>query len=265
MHNMTGTMTILLVGWPVGLPAIVAEPLRVDFEQGQEVSQYDRLDLKSVEAAVVPRGADAEGHCLRIHNATPATQCGVRLKGPVTLTKNLVLSFDHRAEIEPGFTGAYLGMIFYVDGQQAFWHSDTFSGEWRHAEVPLGSLPPWRGNAVQPGLVFSGIQLYGRVQEKTPVKEETKARMTVYLDNIQLAVSPRQSLLTERVRESTANPPLFHWPRPEPAATQRLQYSKEPGFSDGTTVTVDATKRIDVVAAAERALTSRICCRLWRR
>ncbi len=240
MQNITETLVVLLIEFFFGLAAMAAESLRIDFEQGQELGQYELLDLTSVAAAVVPSGAEAEGHCLRIHNATPATQCGVRLKGPLTLTKNLVLSFDHRAEIEPGFTGAYLGMIFYVDGKQAFWHSDAFSGEWRHAEVPLGSLPPWRGNAVQPGLVFSGIQLYGRVQEKTPVKEETKARMTVYLDNIQLAVSPRQSVLTQRVRESTANPPLFHWARPEAAATQRLQYSKEPGFSGGTTVTVDA-------------------------
>jgi hypothetical protein len=242
MQNTTATAVTLLLGWLVCRPAMAAEPLRIDFEQGQEPSQYERLDLKSVEAAVVPGGAGAKGHCLRIRNATPATSCGVRLKGPIALTKNLVLSFDCRAEIEPGFAGAYLGMSFYVEGQQWFWHSDAFSSQWRHVEVPLGSLRPWRGHTVQPGLVFSGIQLYGRVQEKakTPVKEETKARMTLHLDNIQLAVSPRQSVLTERVRESTANPPLFHWPRPDAAAAQRLQYSRNPGFSDDTTVTVDA-------------------------
>ncbi|MHC4403797.1 MAG: DUF4962 domain-containing protein [Planctomycetota bacterium] len=217
-----------------------AEPLRVDFEQGEDLSHYECLNWAALEAAVVPSGADARGHCLRIHNPTPATSCGVRLKGPLTLTKNLLLSFDYRAEIEPGFDGAYLGMIFYVEGKQWFWHSDAFSAQWRHAEVPLGSLRPWQGHTVRPGLVFSGIQLYGRVKDKTPVKGETKARMTVYLDNIQIDVSPRQSILTDRTRQSTANPPMFHWPRPDAACTQRLQYSMDPGFADGATVTTDA-------------------------
>jgi hypothetical protein len=132
-------------------------------------------------------------------------------------------------------------MIFYVEGKQWFWQTDAFSAEWRHAEVPLGGLPPWRGHTVRPGLVFSGIQLYGRVKEKTPVRGETKARMTVYLDNLQIAVSPRRSLLTERTRESTANPPMFQWPRPDIDSLQRLQYSKDPGFPEDATVTVDPT------------------------
>jgi hypothetical protein len=130
-------------------------------------------------------------------------------------------------------------MIFYVDGEQWFWHSDQFSAEWRHAEVPLGSLPPWQGHAVRPGLVFSGIQLYGRVKDKTPVKGETTARMTVYLDNIQIDVAQRESVLTDRVRQSTANPPMFHWPRPDAACTERLQYSLDPNFAGPTTVAVD--------------------------
>lgn len=238
MQNTVTTLMVQFLGCLIGLPAMAAEPLRIDFEQGKEISQYQRLDLASLEAAVVPGGTDAKGHCLRIHNTTPATQCGVRLKGPVTLTKNLVLSFDYRSEIEPGFTGAYLGMTFHVEGKQWFWHSSPFSDQWRHAEVPLGALPPWRGHTVRPGLVFSGIQLYGRVQDKTPVKGDTKARMTVYLDNIQLAVAQRQSVLTDRVRESAANPPMFHWPRPDVPATQRLQYSSDPSFPDSTAVAV---------------------------
>lgn len=216
-----------------------AEPLRVDFERGEDLSQYEHLDWGSLEAAVVPHGADGEGHCLKLHNSTPAGYCGVRIKGPLTLTKNLKLSFDYRTEIEAGFEGAYLGMIFYVDGEQWFWHSDDFSTEWRHTEVALGGLAPWQGHTVRPRLVFSGIQLYGRVKEKTPVKGETKARMTVYLDNLQIDASPRQSILTDKVRESTANPPMFHWPPPDAACTQRLQYSMDSGFADDTTMTVD--------------------------
>ncbi len=233
-------LMIWLAGWLAGLPVIAAERLHIDFEQGAELEQYKRLDLKSPEATVVPRGGNAKGHCLRIHNATPATSCGVGLKGPVTLVKNLMLSFDYRTEIEPGFEGAYLGMIFNVEGEQWFWHSDAFTSDWRHAEVSLASLPAWREHTVQPGLIFSGIRLYGRVKDQTPVKGETKARMTVYLDNIQIAVSERQSVLTDRVRQSTANPPMFHWPPPETDGLQRLQYSQDPGFANETTVTVDA-------------------------
>ena len=216
-----------------------AEPLRIDFEQGEDLAQYRSLNWRKTEAAVVPGGVDDVGHCLRLHNSVPSTACGVRLEGPLKLTKNLKLSFDYRVEIEPGFDGAYLGMIFYVEGKQWFWDSDEFSSTWRHAEIPLGGLSPWQGHVVEPGLVFSGIQLYGRVKDKTSVKGETKARMTVYLDNIQIDVSPRKSILTDQVRESTANPPMFQWPRAEPNCTQRVQYSRDPGFADDTTVTED--------------------------
>lgn len=242
MPNAKATVTLmtLLVCWLVGCPTSAAETLRIDFEQGAELAQYQQLDCGRLEAAVVPREPGTQEHCLRIHNPAAATQCGVRLKGPVKLVKNLTLSFDYRTEIEPEFEGAYLGMIFYVEGQQWFWHSDDFSGQWRHAEVPLGHLPPWHDHTVRPGLVFSGIQLYGRVKDRTPVKGETKARMTVYLDNIQIAVSQRQSSLTDRIRPSTANPPLFHWPPPDAVGPQRLQYSTDPGFANAATVTVDA-------------------------
>ena len=221
--NLRSLLAWLLVSGILALGADchvrAAEPLRIDFEQGQDLSTFERLDWGSLEAVVVPRGADGKGHCLRLHNSAPATTCGVRLEGPVTLTKNLKLSFDYRAEIEPDFEGAYLGMIFYVEGKQWFWHSDDFSAQWRHAEVPLGSLPPWQEHTVRPELVFSGIQLYGCVKDKTPIKGETKARMTVYLDNIRIDDSPRQSILTDQMRESTANPPMFFRSRVWPSQT----------------------------------------------
>ncbi|MBM4090142.1 MAG: DUF4962 domain-containing protein, partial [Planctomycetes bacterium] len=240
MAKATLLVMVAMAGWLPGASAIAAEWPRIDFEQGFELDRNGQLDCGSLEVGVVTREAGASGHCLRIRNATPATACGVRLKGPVALVKNLTLSFDYRAEIEPGFEGAYLGMIFYVDGTQWFWHSDEFSGEWRHAEVNLGSLRPWQGHTVRPGLVFSGIQLYGRVKDQTAVTgEEAKARMTVYLDNIQIAVAERRSVLTDQTRDSTANPPMFHWPPPDPRCVQRLQYSRDPAFPDASTVTVE--------------------------
>ncbi|NLS94931.1 MAG: DUF4962 domain-containing protein [Planctomycetaceae bacterium] len=238
--NLAASLLVSIILTPGAIPrAPAAELPRIDFEQGDDLSKYERLDWGRLEADVVPGGLDGKGHCLRLHNSTPATTCGVRLKGPVTLTKNLLLSFDYRTEIELGFEGAYLGMIFYVDGEQWFWHSDEFSAEWRHAEVSLGALPPWQEHTVRSGLVFSGIQVYGRVKDKTTTKGETNARMTVYLDNIQIDVAQRKSVLTDRERDSTANPPMFQWPRPDGARPQRLQYSLDPGFADGTTVTVD--------------------------
>lgn len=204
MQSTIAPLTIALAGWLAGAPAVATELLRIDFEQGDDLSRYERLDWGTLEAAVAPREAPGQGHCLCIHNSTSATSCGVRLEGPVTLTKNLLLSFDYRMEIEPGFEGAYLGMIFYVEGKQWFWHSDVFSAEWRHAEVSLGSLPPWQGHNVRSGLVFSGIQLYGRVKDKTPVKGETKARMTIYLGNIH-AIFFHKTFDNERLQRSLAD------------------------------------------------------------
>ena len=181
-----------------------------------------------------------------------ATFCGTRLKGPLELTKNLKLSFDYRTEIEQGFEGAYLGMIFYVEGEQWFWDSAEFSSEWQHAEVSLGGLAPWQGHCVQPGLVFSGIQLYGRVKENKSSQGKPKACMTVYLDNIRIDSSPRQSILTDEIRQSTADPPMFQWDRPEVACVQRLQYSQDPHFDDDTTVTVDVMWNFHTPAAPLR-------------
>lgn len=47
--------------------------------------------------------------------------------------------------------------------------------------------------------------------------------MTTYPDNIRVGASSPQPVLTDRVRESTANPPLFHWPMLDTASQQRLQ------------------------------------------
>ena len=65
-----------------------AELLRLEFEQGGDLSHYERLDWGAIEAAVVPGGIDGNGHCLRLHNPAPAGACGVRLEGPLRLTKN---------------------------------------------------------------------------------------------------------------------------------------------------------------------------------
>ncbi|MHB8897927.1 MAG: DUF4962 domain-containing protein [Thermoguttaceae bacterium] len=227
-------------GWSGNALATAAELPLVDFEQGPELAHYgQRLAWRSLDASVVPAGADREGHCLRLRNTEPSTSCALDIRGPLALARNLTLSFDYRVEIEPGHEGAYLGMSFFVDGRQWFWQSDEFSDQWRRVEVHLGSLPAWQDHAVRPGLVFSSIQLYGRVKDKTPVRGETLARMTVYFDNIVIDVSAPRSVLVDGVRPSTANPPLFQWRRSAPCL-QRLQYSMDPAFEDSSTVSVDA-------------------------
>ncbi len=207
-----------------------AEILRSDFEQGAELAKYAGLSIRGAQAAIVAGGPAGKGHCLRLRNAKPSPYCSLHLIGPIRVQKNLVLSFWHRAEIEEGFEGAYLGMIFYVDGKQWFWQADAFSHEWRLAQVEIPKLRSSSGHKMRAGLVLSGIQLYGRVKEKTKVKGETKARMTVWFDDIRLYTGHRQRTLAERTRVSTANPPLFHWTKLDGEGDQKLQYSLDSQF-----------------------------------
>ena len=221
-------------------PAPAAERLRIDFEDGKGPGECQRLDLRKMDAVIVPPGADGRGHCLRLHNADPAPSCSLTLKGPIPMEKNLVLSLDHREEIEPGFEGAYLGIGFYVDGKQWFWSSDEFSGSWRHADIPLATLRSSSGHTLRLGTVFSGIQIYGRVKEKTKVKTATKARLTVWLDNLRLHTDSVPPRLGQSVRESYANPPLFVWPSAA-GARHRLQYSMDKSFPQDASQVVDVS------------------------
>ena len=51
--NATVTLMTLLVCWLVGCPTSAAETLRIDFEQGAELAQYQQLDCGALEAAAV--------------------------------------------------------------------------------------------------------------------------------------------------------------------------------------------------------------------
>jgi hypothetical protein len=154
--------------------------------------------------------------------------------------KNLILSFHHRAEIDEGYEGAYLGMTFYVGGKQWFWTSDKFSTRWRHAQVQIGRLRSSTGHVMRLGLVLSGVQLYGRVKEKTKVRGETRARMTVWFDNVRLYTGHPKRSLAERTRDSASNPPMFHWPKLEDEGEQKLQYSMDQHFPGDASITVHA-------------------------
>lgn len=226
----------------LAVPAgVTAAALRyvADFEGSPDLKAYEGLVAHGAEGSIVPGGPAGSGHCLQLRTTAPATSSACDISRPITVEKNLVLSFAHREEIEEGHEGAYLGMSFFVGDEQWFWASDDFSAAWRHVELPIADLTSSSGKKVTPGLVISRIHLYGRVKEKTAIKGQTKAQMTVWLDDIRLRVTPREGRLTDHVRTSYANPPMFDWPRPRSSARVRLQYSPDPSFPPKGTVTLE--------------------------
>lgn len=223
----------------LSMNGLAADRFMADFEAADGIKAHDGLYTSRVEASIIAGGPAGAGHCLQLRTKEPSTSCPCDIRRPIAVEKNLVLAFDHREEIEAGQEGAYLGMSFFVGDDQWFWASDEFTGKWRHVELPIGTLTSSSGKKVTPGLLISRIQLYGRVKEKTETKGQTRARMTVWLDNIRIHVAPRQGRLTDKIRTSFANPPMFNWARPRSAAHQKLQYSTDPAFPATGTTTVE--------------------------
>lgn len=195
-----------------------------DFEGSGDPASYAGLNVRDVQASIVDADAGRSGRCLQLQTAEPAGFCSLNLIQPVEVEKNLLLSFDHREEIEAGFEGAYLGIGFSVGKEECLWTSDEFSSSWRHCEVALGKLKPRPGQELKPGMSITRIQIYGRVKEKTAAKGQTKARMSVWIDNLTVKVAEPPSRVTDRTRLSWSNPPLFNWDAAGGSGTQRLQY-----------------------------------------
>ena len=215
---------------------------RFDFEDGV-LPGTDAFGYgKDLAPAVVPR-AGGDGKCLELAATKPVVFAALDLKQPTTIEKNLILAFDHREELPEGFAGAYLGMTFFADGKQIFWHSDVFSSEWRHVELPLATLKPDFGVEMKDGLVIDRIQLYARSKDRK-ARSDNPALLKVWFDNLRLYVGdPSQSALAGKPYTCHNNPPLFDWRGPtEPG--QRLQYSPDPAFhKDRTTVVTLASSR----------------------
>ncbi|MDD4872871.1 MAG: DUF4962 domain-containing protein, partial [Kiritimatiellae bacterium] len=205
-----------------------------DFEDGTNLNQYPILSFKDVEAAIVAAGTGGTGHALRFQNLKPGRYAQVTIKRPFPLEKNLVLSFDHREEIGAGQQAAYLGVLFF-DGSGKQWFNDhSFGLEWKHTEIVLGEMRSSNGGVLSLGKVLERVNLYGRA------KGDTKAVMTVWLDNVTLAVKTRESRLSDEARISTSNPPLFNWSR-HPKTTQ-LQYSTDPAFPEAKSTTISLSQ-----------------------
>ncbi|MEA3401712.1 MAG: DUF4962 domain-containing protein [Armatimonadota bacterium] len=201
-----------------------------DFEQSEDFADYEGLSTGNATPAIVTPGADGQGHCVRLTSLRRGKYCTLTLAGPMPVVKNLVLSFDYRTEIEEGVQGQYLGILFfYEDGKQFGRFDHHFSPEWRHAEVPIGSLRSPNEGVLEIGREFARLNLYGRAPEDGGL-------MTVWLDNIRLGVKPMLNVIRDRVETSYANPPMFAWG--ESLVRSRLQYSRSPEFPEHRTVTV---------------------------
>ncbi len=206
----------------------------LDFENGTDLRQHPELSFQDVEAAIVEPGAGGSGHALRLHNLKPGRYAQVTIKRPFPVQKNIVLSFDHREEVEAGGQAAYLGVLFNDSTGKQWFGEDKFGPAWKHTEIALAEMHSPNGGVLASGKMLDRVSLYGRS------KGDTKAVMTVWLDNITLRAQSRESHLSDEVRTSTSNPPFFNWPRAQ--GQSKLQYSTDPVFPDAKTTTVSVAE-----------------------
>lgn len=213
--------------------------ISIDFEDGRGPGAHPALRCADGIAPAIVPGRGDQGRALCISTVTPSGYCGVDLMQAFGVSRNLILEFDHREEIEAGFEGAYLGIAFHGDdGKQVLWASDTFSKEWRHARIVVPALPATFGVPMRPGLPISRVQLYGRVKDTTPVKGATRCRLQVWFDNLRIH-APADIDLLELAKPYVChnNPPVLDWAGPS-APGRRLQYSRSETFAAADTGTI---------------------------
>ncbi|HCA46923.1 MAG TPA: hypothetical protein DEP45_06025, partial [Armatimonadetes bacterium] len=166
-----------------GVAASAQSTFFYGFEQSGEFAQYEGLQSPDATAEIVAPGADGDGHCVRLTSRDRTRYCTLSIAGPMPVVKNLVLSFDYRAEIEEGVTANYLGILFFYEDNSQFGRFDQpFTDEWRHVEVPIAGLTSPNDGVLAVGREFARLNLYGRAPDEG-------ALMTVWLDNIRLEVA----------------------------------------------------------------------------
>ena len=178
-------------------------------------------------------GFGGQGHCLVLRNPEPSRYATVSIRRPIPLERNLVLSFDYRAEIEAGKDAAYVGILLFA-GDKQFFGSVPFVSEWRHADVPIGTFHPTTGGTLAAGMTFDRINLYVRA------KGDETARMHLWLDNVRLSIKTAEGALSDKVRVSNANPPLLNWPRS--AGKTIVAWSRDPAFPEAGTTKATAAR-----------------------
>ncbi|MHB8997042.1 MAG: DUF4962 domain-containing protein [Armatimonadota bacterium] len=213
--------------------ATAAPLVSLDFEQGTDLKSYPSLSLKDLTSEIVAGGADGAGHCLKIANTSPSKYCQASVRGPFAMQKNLVLSFDHKEQIEGGKPN-YMGIIFNGEKNTQWFASDTFSDQWRHVEIIVGDMQSPTDTIMTATTVFPSVNLYGRASNEEPGK------MTVWLDNIRLEVAEPKPVLTDRQRISYSNPPFFNWPGAP--GKYVLQYSPDQTFPAAQTTSVELSR-----------------------
>ena len=215
-----------------------------DFEQSEDFAAYEGLSTSNATAEIVAPGAGAEGHCVQLTSIERGPYCQFSINRPMSVVKNLVLSFDYRTQIEEGIDGRYLGILFFDAENKQYGRWDhRFSDEWRHAEVPFASLSSPNEGVLAVGLELTRLNLYGRAPDEG-------AMMAVWLDNIRLGVNPNLNVVSDRAEISYSDPPMFAWERVPPrGGNSRLQYSRSPEFPEGETVTVETPWNFHTPAA----------------
>ncbi|OGV72112.1 MAG: hypothetical protein A3K19_21160 [Lentisphaerae bacterium RIFOXYB12_FULL_65_16] len=248
---------------PAGGAATAGTPdlFRFDFEQAADFAACTGLEASQAEARLVDGGPTGTGKCLELRNRTPGWSCPLELKLPLTVTKNLVLTFDHKETIENG-EGENVAIAPYYDEKNSFWVAEPFSNEWRHAEIAFGALPPSSAGAtVTLGLVLPRISVYARAKNK----DTAKATITMHIDNIRIGAGERQSVLTDRTRVSYSAVPMFNWPVPTTKVTGvRLQYAQDAAFPGGAAVTVDVPVSRNFFAPAAPLARGTWYWRVWQ-
>jgi len=212
------------------LQAPASLPLAYDFEPPFALAAGGLAASGDTDLLLEPREGE---QCLRLSNRAPGRYTTVVIKQPFELTRNVLLSFDCRAEVVGDGRAAYVGILAYA-GDKQFYGSVPFSSEWTSHRLPLASLKPTNGGELKLGLTIDHINLYGRANGDESIL------MRVWIDNLTVAVQPSSGRLTDQVRVSNANPPLFDWPLQE--GQNRVEWSRDPVFPPAATTVVDTDR-----------------------
>lgn len=213
-------------------PATAEVLLSYDFDTGALTDTPDVGTSGKTAVSLVAPGRDGTGRCVLIETTAPQKYCPLYLRRNIPLVRNLTLSFDYRAEAD-GPT-AYLGILIRDKAARQVWGSEPFGSAWRHVAVAVASLGPSDTSILSPETVFDAIQIYGRA------KGDGVCSMKLWVDNLRLTTDPPESKVSDRVRTSHANPPLFDWPRSD--GPSRLAFSRSPEFPPDATTVIETAR-----------------------
>ncbi|NUQ00075.1 MAG: DUF4962 domain-containing protein, partial [Armatimonadetes bacterium] len=217
---------------PIGLllSALPAQDnLHYDFETVTALTDLPALQAnRGNTLSLVSPGHGDSKQALLVESPAPSKYAQVAFKQPLTLVRNLVLSFDVRAE-SPDATN-YVGILFSDQNNKTYFASVPFEPGWRHHELVVSAFHPVDGGRFALGMEFKQFTIYGRA------KADSGARMKVWLDNVTVAPHVTEGKMAD-LRVSTANPPLFNWPAQQGAVT--VAWSQDPAFAAAATTTAE--------------------------